>query len=205
MRRILTSSHRSVRALGAKAPAPDTSPAIRRRTRARPGANVAAKWGMYRRTEAATCVGREVVDGPMYRGDAAMLTRRRCLEGGAENNCYGKHKFCLAQHRISPARAFPRACLNQSSDRMNCTAPLARNCFDLRIFCVKSLRGAVTRKPLSRFHEALRQWIVRTAVEPAARRSRSNHSCGERRCRAAGKVLPKTSAAPRRPPGDCPQ
>ena len=80
-----------------------SSPAIRWSTRARPRANVVAKWGMNRRTAATTGVGDRVIDRPMMNmTDGMIFGRSRCRERGAENNCSGKRDFYLAKHcRIS--------------------------------------------------------------------------------------------------------
>jgi len=48
-------------------------------------------------------VGHHVINRPMNVGDAMMLLgRSQCREGGAENNCSGERKCCLAEHFLSP-------------------------------------------------------------------------------------------------------
>jgi hypothetical protein len=78
-------------------------------TRARPRANVTAKWGMCRRTGTTYGVGDHVINLGATVRDPMMLGRGRCREGGAENNRSGKRNFCLAQHfRISALRLNPK-------------------------------------------------------------------------------------------------
>jgi hypothetical protein len=79
-----------------------SSPAIWSCTRARPGANIAAKWGMNWRTAATSGVGDRVINLRMNMGDTMMLGRGRCREDGAENNRSGKRNFCPAEHSVSP-------------------------------------------------------------------------------------------------------
>jgi hypothetical protein len=73
-----------------------TSPAVRRRARARARANVAAKRRMNRRTAAAG-VGEHVVKRRGM-GRAIMPGHGRCRERACENNRSGKRNFCLAEH-----------------------------------------------------------------------------------------------------------
>lgn len=42
--------------------------------------------------------GVHVINRQMSKGDAMMLGRGRCREGGAEDNRSGKRNFCLAEH-----------------------------------------------------------------------------------------------------------
>ena len=57
---------------------------------------------MRRRTAATAAPGRHVVKRRMSVGDAMMLGRGRCREGGTENNRSGKRQFCRPEHfRVS--------------------------------------------------------------------------------------------------------
>jgi hypothetical protein len=62
------------------------------------GACVTARWAAIRRTGTTNADGNHVINRRMNTGDAMMLGRGRCREGGAQNNCGGKRNFYLAQH-----------------------------------------------------------------------------------------------------------
>jgi hypothetical protein len=83
-----------------------SSPPIWWRTRARAGASATASWAA-RRCTAATSSGGDhpVINRSMNMGGAMVLGRGRRRESGAENDCNGNYKFCLAQHSLSPGRA----------------------------------------------------------------------------------------------------
>ena len=83
-----------------------SSPPVWWRTRARAGASATASWAAGRRAAATSSGGdHPVINRRINMGGTMVLCRGRRRESGAENDCNGNCKYCLAQHFLSPGRA----------------------------------------------------------------------------------------------------